>query len=132
LLATELAGLRQTIQSEEQQVTEQQQEVDKLAQAVAATNTEESKAKVKLGQLRSESAGAKAKEHAAAALEAVGDAVTAGGAVDSALDRVGRKSARADAAFERAIGTLPNQAENAAAADAILAELTATPAPAAT
>lgn len=127
ILAVELAALRPQIQTEEAQVTEQRENVDKLREAVAGVNVQETQAKSKLGQLRSMSAGSKAKEHAATALEAVGDVLEAGGAVDSAIDRVGRKSARADAAFERAVGSLPNQATNMAAADAILAELTAKP-----
>ena len=125
ILAVELAALRPTIQTEEVQVTEQRENVDKLREAVAGVNVQESQAKSKLGQLRSASSGTKAKEHAATALEAVGNVLESGGSIDSAIDRVGRRGARADAAFERAIGGLPNQSANMAAADAILAELTA-------
>ncbi len=125
LLASELAALRKTIVSEEQDTSEASATVDKLRDAVSSVNVKEGEMKAKLGQLRSTVGMAKAKDRAASALDAVGGAIEAGGSIDSAVDRAGRQGARADAAFDRAIGSLPDRAQNSAEADAILAELTA-------
>ncbi len=124
LLAGELAALRPRIDTETQQQTDAQGTVDRLAAAVQQVNAKEVELKGKLGDLRGQIGMAVAKGRAAHALDAVGGAIEAGGAVDGALDRAGRQGARADAAFDRAVGALPGAADNAAAADAILAELT--------
>src|ERR1044071_6503532 len=63
ILATELSGLRQIISTEEPQVAEARENLNKLSEAVAAANLQEQQAKAKLGQLRSQSSSARAKEN---------------------------------------------------------------------
>jgi phage shock protein A len=122
-LAANLATMRALVATEEQQIADAQSVVNRMTQAVAQVNVKETEMKTQLGTLRGQVAASKAKSKAAGALDAVGSAVEAGGSIDGLTEKIGRENARSDAAFERALGSMPT-AEHSAEADAILAEFT--------
>jgi phage shock protein A len=123
-LAGQLAGLRETAAADEVAVAATVETEGKLREAVVRVNARETEMKQRVGTLRAQVSSTQAKQRAAGALDAVSSAVAAGGSIDGAADRIGRENARADAAFDRAVGELPGADPSAGAkADAILAEL---------
>lgn len=123
-LAGQLATLRETISTDNATILDATEVEGKLAQAVSAINAKETEMKARVGALRATAASTQAKNRAASALDAVGNAIEAGGSIDCVADKIGREGARGDAKFDRALGGVPVDPAAVAKADAILAELT--------
>lgn len=122
-MAESLGTLREQIEQETVSAADAEDTANKLTDAVARVNAKEADMKRLLGTLRGQVASAQAKERAASAIEAVASATDAGGSIDGIADQIGRRGARADAAFERSLGGIASDPMASAKADAILAEL---------
>jgi len=125
-MASTIIQLNETLAEDEAAISDAKTMVTGLEDAVSKVTANETLYKSNINKLQSQANAAAAKTKAANAMEAAGNAVQAGGNLDGISDKIGREAARADDAFNRALGNVPSSQPDELSslkADALLSSL---------
>lgn len=124
-LSIEINRITAEIEDHRSNVDTNKEQAAKLENIVSSLITKETEMKRQVQKLKSMQATTVAQNRATAAIEAAGKATEGAGSIDNLADKIERANARSNAAFDKAVNTLPDTSVADASAAATLARIRA-------